>query len=278
MCTVITRPRKTNHTNNTQSTSFTHTEDTQKKHTVIIDLTNVLFKENQGEFAKKIGYGVLASYAITHWKSPGYRCLDMLAAISKDDTQKPHITITLKGRTMPRCIIELQEGTKNCSQVRTEIAQCIEMLEQTKFFSSIKEKNLMLAIINLILDPNITASVVEPMKQTVHLVQKLKKAGHAVYLFANAPDEMYSSIEKTYPEILQLFDGIVISSRIKKVKPATSMFNHLTNTYNLDPHNCIIIDDLEATIAAAKELGMDGIVYDKISNVTSKLRRCGIKI
>jgi len=258
MCTVITRPRKTNHTNNTQSTSFTHTEDTQKKHTVIIDLTNVLFKENQGEFAKKIGYGVLASYAITHWKSPGYRCLDMLAAISKDDTQKPHITITLKGRTMPRCIIELQEGTKNCSQVRTEIAQCIEMLEQTKFFSSIKEKNLMLAIINLILDPNITASVVEPMKQTVHLVQKLKKAGHAVYLFANAPDEMYSSIEK--------------------VKPATSMFNHLTNTYNLDPHNCIIIDDLEATIAAAKELGMDGIVYDKISNVTSKLRRCGIKI
>ena len=245
-----------------------------KKHAVIVDLTNVLFKENQNEFAKKIGYGVLASYTITHWKSPGYRCLDMLAAMSKDDAQKPHIVITLKGRTLPRCLVELHEGTKDCAQVKAEIAQCVEALDKAKFFSSIKEKNLMLAIMNLILDPQILANMTEPIKQTVLLVQKLKKAGHTLYLCANAPEELYASIEKTYPAIIELFDGVVISSQVKKVNP----LNHLIETHNLNPQDCIIINDLEATVAAAKELGMEGIVYDKISHVISKLRKCGVKI
>ena len=114
--------------------------DTQKKYTIIFDLTNVVIKENQAGFAKKIGYGVLARYAITQWKNPGYRCLDMLDAISKHETQKPHITITLKNRTLPRCLVELHEGKKTCTQVMTEIKENIEHLDTQKFFSNYKEK------------------------------------------------------------------------------------------------------------------------------------------
>lgn len=250
----------------------------QKKHTIIIDLTNVLFKENHNEFAKKIGYGTLASYAFTHWKSPGYRCLDMLAAISNEQSQKPHVTLTLKGRIMPKCIVELQEGTKNCSCVKAEVAQCIETLNKAKFFSSNKEKNLMLAIMNLILDPQFIASMMEPIKQTVQLTQKLKSAGHTIILFANAPGELFEPLQKKYPDIINLFDATIISSHVKKIKPEQNMFDHLFITHNLNPVDCIIIDDLEATVKAAEKLGMNGIVYDKISNVTKKLRKLGIEI
>jgi len=262
----------------TPNLSHKASEGTQKKHTIIIDLTNVLFKENHNEFAKKLGYGTLASYAITHWKSPGHRCLDMLAEISKEQSQTPHVTITLKGRQMPKCIVELQQGVKNCSHVQSEINQCVATLDKTKFFSSDKEKNLMLAIMNLILDPSTLASMIEPIKQTVQLVQKLKIAGHPLYLFANVPEELYSSIQITYPDIIKLFNGVVISSHIKQVKPEQSMFEHLLTTHNLNPCDCIIIDDLDATVAVAQKLGMNGIVYDKISHVTNKLRKCGIKI
>lgn len=250
----------------------------QKKHTIILDLTNVLFKENHNEFAKKIGYVTLANYAITHWKSPGYRCLDMLAAISNEQSQKPHVSLTLKDRIMPKCIVELQEGTKNCSQVKIEIAQCIETLNKTKFFSSNKEKNLMLAIMNLILDPQFIASMMEPIKQTVQLTQKLKSAGHTIILFANAPGELFEPLHKKYPDIINLFDATIISSHVKKIKPEQDMFDHLFTTHNLNPCNCIIIDDLEATVKAAEKLGMNGIVYDKIANVTKKLRKLGVQI
>jgi len=280
ICNATIKTRKPLENNSIIPIHLSHkaSEDKQKKHTIIVDLTNVLFKENHNEFAKKIGYGTLASYAITHWKSPGYRCLDMLAAISNEQSQSPHITLTLKGRIMPKCIVELQEGVKNCSQVKSEITQCIEELNKTKFFSSDKEKNLMLAIMNLILDPHSLASMMEPIKHTVQLVQKLKSIGHQVILFANAPGELFEPIHKAHPEIIKLFDGVIISSHVKKVKPEQSMFDHLLTTHNLNSCDCIIIDDLEATVTAAEKLGMNGIIYDKISHVTNKLRKCGIKI
>src|SRR5438309_7216320 len=169
----------------------TITEDKQPKHTIIFDLTNVVIKENQVGFAKKIGYGILASYAITHWKSPGYRCLDMLHAMSNHESQKPHITITLKTRVMPRCLVELQEGKKTCAQAKDEIAQGIEHLDAQKFFGSCKEKSLMANIMILILDPDAVASVIEPIKPTIQLIDKLKAAGHRVGLVANVPDELW---------------------------------------------------------------------------------------
>lgn len=254
------------------------TKNEYKKQVIIFDLTNVLIKENYIGFAKKIGYGNLASYTLTHWKNPGYRCLDMLHHMSTHESQKPHIKITLKTRTMPRCLVELQEGKKTCAQAKCEITQCIELLDSQKFFSSTKEKTLMANIMNLILDPETVASVIEPVKPTVQLVQKLKKSGHKLYLFANAPEELYETAHKKFPEIIQLFNGIVISSHAKAVKPDAAMFNHLIKTHNLNPADCILIDDLEESATAARTLGMQAIVFDKISHVTNKLKKCGVKI
>ncbi|HSC25344.1 MAG TPA: HAD-IA family hydrolase [Candidatus Babeliales bacterium] len=247
-----------------------------KKYVILFDLTNVLIKENQVGFAKKIGYGTLASYTLTHWKNPGHRCLDMLAAISKHETQKPHISITLKDRIMPRCIVELQEGKKTCAETKGELTQSIAQLDTEKFFSSIKEKNLMTTIINLILDPETVASVIEPIKPMIQLAQKLKNAGHKIYIVGNAAEELYAIVKNTYPDILKHFDGAVISSHIKIIKPNIAVFNHLCTAYNLDPKDCILIDDLEETAAAARQLGMQTIVHDKISHVIKKLKKCGV--
>ena len=248
----------------------------QQKHIIIFDLMNVIIKENQSGFTKKIGYGNIASYMITHFKHPGYRCLDMLDAMGKHETQKPHIHLTLKKRIMPRCLIEFQEGKKTVQETRDEILKTIELLDQEKHFNSVKEKALMIKIIHTIFDPEITTSMIEPIKSSVQLIQKLKKAGYTVYIFANAPHELYEAIEKKYPDIIGLFDGVIISSKIKTVKPSQVMFNHLLTTYNLMLHNCILIDDLQETVNAAQQLGMQAFVYEK--NIAKKLKKCGVKI
>jgi HAD superfamily hydrolase (TIGR01509 family) len=251
------------------------TKDRPKK-VIIFDLMNVIIKENQAGFTKKIGYGNIASYMITHFKHPGYRCLDMLDAMSKHETQKPHIQLTLRKRTMPRCLVELQEGKKTALQIKDEILKTIELLDQEKHFNSAKEKALMIKIINTILDPEVTASMIEPIKSTIQLIQKLKSAGHNIYIFANAPSELYTAFKKKYPDIINLFDGIIISSEIKTVKPSLVIFNHLLTAHNLIPENCILIDDLQETVVAAQKLGLQAFVYDK--NIANKIKRCGIKI
>lgn len=245
-----------------------------KKQVILFDLMNVIIKENQSGFTKKIGYGSIASYMLTHFKHPGYRCLDMFDAMSKLETQKPHIHITLKKRIMPRCLIEFQEGKKTAQETKDEILKMIELLDQEKHFSSTKEKMLMIKIINIIFDPEITASMIEPIKQTIQLIQKLKKAGYTLYIFANAPDELYITVQKKYPDIINLFDGIIISSEVKNIKPSPAIFNHLLTVHNLIPHNCILIDDLQETVDTAKKFGMNAFVYDK--HIIKKLKQSGI--
>lgn len=260
-----------------QLTSAPNIQPSQK-HAIIFDLTNVVIKENQIGFAKKIGYGNLASYAITHWKNPGHRCLDMLQEISNHETQKPHITITLQKRTMPRCLVELQEGKKTCAQARDEIAQAMQMLDEQKFFSSTKEKELMKDIMNLVLDPQTVTTMIEPVKSTMHLIQKLKAAGHSVYCCGNAPEELYATAQQKFPDVIEHFDGVTISSHIKSAKPGDAILKHLLETHNLNPAHCIVIEDQEEAADTAKKLGMQAIVCDKPSHLTSKLKKCGVRI
>jgi epoxide hydrolase-like predicted phosphatase len=265
-------------------TKLQHKEDNtatlinSKKYAIIFGLINVLVEQNQMGFSKKIGYGNLASYTLTHWKNPGHRCLDMLEAISKQKHQRPHLIITINKRILPRCLIEFNEGKKECSEVKKEIAQSIEQLDADKFFTSAKEKTLMMNIMNTALDPTTTATLIEQIKPALQLVHKLKSAGYRVYILANAPHELYVSVQKKYPDMLALFDGIIISSQVKISKPDPTIFNHLLSTYNLTPQECILVDDGEENITTAKKMGMTAILYDKSSNVISNLKKCGVKL
>jgi HAD superfamily hydrolase (TIGR01509 family) len=247
-----------------------------EKPIIVFDLINVLFKENYAGFAQKIGYGTLASYAVTHWKNPGHRCLDMLEEMSKTELQTPHLSISLQGRTMPRCIVELHEGKKTCSQAKNEIISAIEELNKENFFTSIKEKNLMTSIMELTLDPETIAHITEPIKPMIMLMQKLKRNEHTLYLLANVPDEFYNALQNKYPSILSLFDGIVISSQIKTAKPDKPMFEHLLTTHNLNPEKCILIDNFKENVSMAQSLGMRSILYEKPSTLTQYLKGQGV--
>ncbi len=253
-------------------------EIAHKKYTIFFELTNVLIKENQIGFSKKVGYGNLASYTITHWKNPGHRCLDMLATMSTHDNQQPHLTITLNKKRLPLSLVKLHEGKISSSQAKKEIMKSIEHLDTTNYFSSDKEKKLMCTIMDIVLNPEITATLIEQIKPTIQLAQKLKSAGHSIYIFANAPDELYTTLQKKYPDMLNLFDGVIISSQIKRAKPDSASFDHVMKTYNCNPQDCILIDSTEENIAAARELGMEAILFDKASQTTSRLKKLGVKL
>ncbi|MDB5187460.1 MAG: putative (S)-2-haloacid dehalogenase [Candidatus Saccharibacteria bacterium] len=77
----------------------------------------------------------------------------------------------------------------------------------------------------------------------------------------------------TKAELAELFDVIVLSSDVGMVKPDPEIFRYICSQMDLAPEECVMVDDIEANIEAAKSLGMHGIVFNTTSNFISDSRQ-----
>ena len=244
---------------------------------IIFDLSEVLFKENKWAFIEKIGFVNLAICTIKNGKNPGQVCLDMLEKMSREKQYKPTVSAKFKGRIMPQCIVEWQQGYKTCNQVRNEIIHYIAQLDEQQYFSSDQEKEITQKIITLIFDPKELSNLTKPIIPMIHLAQQLKDSGYKLYVLSNVPEEVFTAVNQTHKEILDLFDGILISGQIKMVKPEKKIFTYFLKKYKLQADECILIDR-EENITIAQQAGITGIVYSRASIVARKLRELGVRI
>ncbi len=90
------------------------------------------------------------------------------------------------------------------------------------------------------------------------IVFDVKKSGKKLYLLSNFNKRLRV---EPYP-ILKEFDALVISGEIKKAKPDRGIYEYLLSTYNLNPEECIFIDDNAANIAMGESLGIKGYLFD----------------
>lgn len=72
-------------------------------------------------------------------------------------------------------------------------------------------------------------------------------------------------------------DGVLLSFRIGKIKPYREIYDTLTEWYALEPGNCVFLDDKEANIITAEELGFHGIIYKGRSDALKQLEALGVK-
>jgi putative hydrolase of the HAD superfamily len=66
-----------------------------------------------------------------------------------------------------------------------------------------------------------------------------------------------------YPTELfgEMFDAVVISAEVGMRKPEPRIFLHAAELLRLDPQECVFIDDIQANIAAAEQVGFTGILH-----------------
>lgn len=247
-----------------------------KNQAIIIEVTNVLFKENTSALIRKIGLGSVLGYAITHWKNPGDVCLDMLEHMSKEPGQAASTRLTYKDRVMPRCVVEWNCGQKCNQELRKEVVAYIQKLDKEKYFSSQREKDIVYRILELVFNPEELHDVAQPISQVVRMIKQLKQKGYKLYALSNIAQEPFEIMKKNHAELVELFDGIVISAQVKSIKPDAKMYNHLLDQYKLEPGNCIFIDNDKENVAAAKKLGMNAIQYTTFKKVRSELKQLGV--
>jgi 2-haloacid dehalogenase len=92
-------------------------------------------------------------------------------------------------------------------------------------------------------------------EDTVAILRELDLRGVPLYALSNWSAEMFPHAEARF-DWLRCFDGVVVSGRVRMVKPDPAIFRHLLETYELRPGDVFFIDDHEPNVVAARQLGI----------------------
>jgi epoxide hydrolase-like predicted phosphatase len=90
----------------------------------------------------------------------------------------------------------------------------------------------------------------------IGLFRRLRVVGVPTGMLSNAWGDGYP--RELFPE---LFDAVVISSEVGMRKPEPRIFQHAAGLLGLEPTACIFIDDIEANVAAAEQVGFTGVLH-----------------
>lgn len=118
------------------------------------------------------------------------------------------------------------------------------------------------------LDTVLKNSIVE-VKGMRELVQSYREKGYSTAVFSN--------IEPHHAEITrnlgcyQGFSPVVLSCEIGVDKPDPQAYKIMLEQVNVDPKNCIFIDNKQENIDAAKALGIDAILFTNPEQIKTEL-------
>ena len=94
--------------------------------------------------------------------------------------------------------------------------------------------------------------------ETIALLKACKAAGHKLFVLSNLSVAEYEKI-KNDPEIASLFsffNDIIISDMTPYEKPNAQIFTYFCEQYNLQPADCIFIDDKQENLNGAYAAGI----------------------
>ncbi len=128
-------------------------------------------------------------------------------------------------------------------------------------------------------DLPVTDNTFTPIDHGIALLKKIHaqkdehdNRRHQLLILSNATEQSFGILQKQFSDVLVLFDGGVISGNVGMMKPDIRIYHHILSEYQLDPKQCIFIDDKEINVHAAQATGMHGIVYSDPKNVEKQLK------
>lgn len=110
------------------------------------------------------------------------------------------------------------------------------------------------------------------------LVKHLKDSGYGVYLLSNANKRFHSYNRECVP-CLKFMDGCMISADEKCTKPSSEIYEKFFKKFDLNPEECLFIDDLSQNCEGARNAGMKTFCYDgNYDNLVEFLKENGVEI
>lgn len=91
-------------------------------------------------------------------------------------------------------------------------------------------------------------------------------------LLTNASSQfMQPLLEKT--GLKDIFDEVVVSSEIGIIKPNPRIYQYALEKLGVEPAEAVFIDDFEARVQGARDLGMHTILYQNFPQMKAELKK-----
>ncbi|MFM9887027.1 MAG: HAD family hydrolase [Burkholderiales bacterium] len=113
-----------------------------------------------------------------------------------------------------------------------------------------------------------------PIKGSPELLYRVKAAGNWLYFLSNMHAASIEYLERAHV-FWDVFEGGVISCRVRLIKPEPQIYAHLLSEYGLAAADTVFIDDLPVNLAAAAEFGMRTIQFVEPAQCERELRTMG---
>ncbi|MDP3889529.1 MAG: HAD-IA family hydrolase [bacterium] len=232
-----------------------------KKH-IIFDLNGVLLKTDTLKAVRELGLTTLIGYSLTTGKKPSdiknvlFKTFNTIQPTGNDcDASDPC------GLPLPGLLCDWLKGTKTSEELRKLVLPAIKKNKQ--WFTNNSEQQLIYRTARMMFNPKRLCNTVTLIKEGLRFVIECKKKGYAVYVLSNFDTETFDLIKEKYPQLFELFDGIIVSGNVHLIKPMPEIYELFTK--KLPAQNCIFIDDQEENIYAAQGCGITAIHCHKKS-------------
>ena len=122
------------------------------------------------------------------------------------------------------------------------------------------------------------ARFIDVQDKVLDLIDRLRNNGYKVYILSNTN----AVAMKRHDEkgLTDRTDGHVYSYEVHMVKPYYGIYKELLNKCNLNPDECVFLDDRQANIDTACNLGIHGekVIANSYDNLIDSLKKYNINI
>ncbi len=140
-------------------------------------------------------------------------------------------------------------------------------IDTAEFLASLNQKaglNLSLEEFTLIWNYSFAENI-EMAELMSQLKQKLP-----LYLLSNTNENHFTYLENTF-KVSRHFDELVLSYEVGYVKPEPEIYLETLKRANHPAQNCLFIDDLPQNIEAARQLGINTILFEGCQKLKDSL-------
>lgn len=110
---------------------------------------------------------------------------------------------------------------------------------------------------------------VQPIPSSMDVLETLKQRGVFIYFLSNIPKDCFDYFTKTYAWFKA--DKGVFSFAEKLCKPDLKIYQLLIDRYQLNPKDCVFVDDRLENIEAAKQLGFSVVHCTDVTKLSEEL-------
>jgi len=115
----------------------------------------------------------------------------------------------------------------------------------------------------------------QPLPDSVALLQRLQAAGHRLFFLSNMPAPYADHLDATHG-FLDAFEAGVYSARVGLIKPEPAVFAWAERHFGVAGSELVFIDDVQANVDAALAHGWQAMRFDTAAQVAAELHTLGL--